>query len=92
MFETIRKVVRNGQITLPSSMRKALKINAGDLLRLEVKNNQLIITPVSAVNTQQTQFFSSKWQKAISNSEKAIADHRYSEYNSTEELRKDIEG
>jgi len=92
MLEAIRKVVRNGQITLPAQIRKTLNIKAGDLVRLEVKNNQLIMTPVSAVNTQQTPFFNSKWQKAIIDSEKAINEHRYSEYTSTEELRKDIEG
>ena len=91
MLEAIRKVVRNGQITLPVQIRKALNIKAGDLLRLEVKNNRLIITPVSAVNKGQAYFFNKKWQKEAEESEAAIKQENYSRYASPKELKKDIE-
>jgi len=87
----ISKVVRNGQVTIPSPIRKSLHIQDGDFVRLDVKNNQLIITPVSVINKDQSYFFTEKWQKAIHASEKAIHKGEHSVYHSAKELREDIE-
>jgi len=91
MAELISKVARNGQFTIPSKIRKILHIKEGDLLRLEIKNNQIILTPVSVINRNQAYFFTKKWQKSIQESEKAIKKGEYSIYHSAEELKKDIE-
>ena len=91
MAELISKVARNGQFTIPSKIRKILHIKEGDLLRLEIKDNQIILTPVSVINRDQAYFFTKKWQKSIQESEKAIKKGEYSIYHSAEELKKDIE-
>ncbi len=92
MIEAIRKVVRNGQITLPAKVREALSIKTGDLLRLEVKNKQLVITPVATVSKHEAYFFSGKSQKAIKESETAVKQNRYSRYRSGQDLKREIEG
>ena len=91
MIKAISKVVRNGQLTIPSKIRKVLHIKDGDLVRFDIKDQQLVITPVSIVDKDQTYFFSEKWQTAIKESEKDIQEGKYSKYRSAEELRKDIE-
>ena len=91
MLEVVSKVARNGQFTIPSKIRKILHIKEGDLLRFEIKDNQIIVIPVSVVNRDQAYFFTKKWQKSIQQSEKAIEKGEYSTYHSAEELKKDIE-
>ncbi len=90
MAEFISKVARNGQFTIPSKIRKILHVKEGDLLRLEIKDNQIILTPVSVINRDQAYCFTKKWQKSIQESEKAIKKGEYSIYHSAEELKKDI--
>ena len=85
------KVVRNGQLTIPAKIRKTLHIQDGDMVRFDVQNNQLIVTPVSIIDKDQNYFFSEKWQKAIKTSEKAIKTGKYSAYSSVKDLQKDIE-
>jgi len=42
----IVQVLRNGQITLPSSFRKKLGLQKGDIIEAEMHNGQIILTPV----------------------------------------------
>jgi AbrB family looped-hinge helix DNA binding protein len=39
------KVIRNGQITLPKELRKALGIEEGDLLEVKLSESGLVIKP-----------------------------------------------
>ena len=91
MIMAISKVVRNGQLTIPAKIRKTLHIHDGDIVRFDVQNNQLIVTPVSIIDKDQGYFFTKKWQKAVKTSEKAIREGKYSAYSSAKELKKDIE-
>ena len=40
------KVTRKYQITLPKKVREMLKIRIGDLIRVSVKDNKIILEPV----------------------------------------------
>lgn len=40
------QVLRNGQITLPSSFRKELGLQKGDIISAEIQNGQIVLTPV----------------------------------------------
>ena len=90
MLEIVSKVARNGQLTIPSKIRRIFHIREGDSLRFEIKDNQIVIIPVSIINRDQAYFFTKKWQKSIQQSEKAIEKGEYSVYHSAEELKKDI--
>ena len=90
MINTVSKIVRNGQITIPSRIRKNLHLQDGDLMRFDVKHHQLVITPVSIVDKDQRYYFSQKWQKAIRKSEQEIKKGKFKTYRSVEELKTDL--
>lgn len=90
MIKAIGKIVRNGQLTVPTQIRKILHIKDGDFVRFDVKDTHLIMTPVSVVDKDQSYFFSEKWQKAVKESEEAIQKGRFVKYNSAQKLKKDI--
>jgi AbrB family looped-hinge helix DNA binding protein len=43
-------LLRGGQVTLPAEARKALRINEGDYLDLEVTDGRLTLKPVSVID------------------------------------------
>ncbi len=90
MIMAISKMVRNGQLTIPAKIRKTLHIQDGDLVRFDVQNNQMIVTPVSIIDKDQGYFFTAKWQKAVKASEKAIREGKCSTYSSAKEFKKDV--
>jgi AbrB family looped-hinge helix DNA binding protein len=44
------RMLRGGQVTLPAEARKALKLNEGDYLDLEVANGTVTLKPVTVVD------------------------------------------
>ena len=44
------RMLRGGQVTLPAEARKALNLNAGDYLDLEVEDGKLTLRPVAVVD------------------------------------------
>ena len=91
MLKIVSKIARNGQLTIPSRIRNILHIKDGDLVRFDIKNAQLLVTPVSIVNKDQAYFFTKEWKESVKKSEESIKKGKYSVYHSAEELRKDIE-
>ncbi|MFQ5795538.1 MAG: AbrB/MazE/SpoVT family DNA-binding domain-containing protein [Candidatus Bipolaricaulia bacterium] len=47
------KVLRNGQITLPAAIRRALDLERGDLLEAELKDNLIVLRPVVTLDREQ---------------------------------------
>ncbi len=87
---TISKVVRNGQLTIPAKIRKAFHIKDGDMIRFEVANHQIFITPVELIDKNQSYFFTKKWQTAVKQSESAHKKGQFSVYKSAAEFKKDL--
>lgn len=46
-MQVIAKVRKNGQITLPAKVRKATGIKEGDLLRVSLIGNTILLKPVA---------------------------------------------
>jgi len=44
------KVRRNGQVTLPSSLRQRTKLNVGDVLEAKLENGKITLTPASLID------------------------------------------
>jgi len=52
-----------GQLTLPDDVRKAAKLEEGDLLEAEVsENGEVILRPLATVDRSQAWFWTPDWQ------------------------------
>lgn len=91
MTTAVSKIARHYQVTIPRSIRKLSGLKEGELVNFEVRDNEIVITPVLMVKKEQSCFFSGKWQRAIKKSEEEIAKGHYKTYRAGKELEKDIE-
>jgi antitoxin MazE len=57
------KVKKNYQITIPTNLRKTLKIAEGDYLEVEKQNRELILRPMKMVRPDEAYFYSKEWQE-----------------------------
>jgi len=87
---TYSKVTRHGQITLPAEIRKKLGIEEGDLIEIEVKNEQAVLIPKKLVDKNQSYFWTKEWQEAEKEAEKDIKEGRVDVFQSVDELIKDL--
>jgi len=66
------KVKQNYQITLPSGLRKHLNIAIGDYMKVDIKDNGLVLKSVKMVQADQAYFYNNKWQKVEAQADKDI--------------------
>ena len=67
------KVKKHFQITLPSNLRRNLKMAEGDFLEVERHDNELVLKPVKVVHPDQEYFYAEEWQKGEAQADKDIA-------------------
>jgi AbrB family looped-hinge helix DNA binding protein len=82
----LTKVTRNGQITLPASVRRATGIEEGDLVAVTVELETIILTPKKLVDKSQAYFWSDVWQHGEREANEDIAESRVSGFSDVEEL------
>jgi AbrB family looped-hinge helix DNA binding protein len=58
----LTKVTRNGQITLPASVRRALKVAEGDYLEVRAEEDGIRLVPKKLIDSSQAYFWSPAWQ------------------------------
>jgi antitoxin MazE len=87
---TYSKVTRHGQITLPAEIRKKLGIEEGDLIEIEVKDEQAVLIPKKLVDKNQSYFWTKEWQEAEREADRDIKTGRIKVFQSVDELIKDL--
>jgi len=85
------KLTRNGQITIPASVRKELGVEEGDLVEIEVVDEKAVLIPKRLVDKNQAYFWTEKWQDAEKEADEDIRAGRVKGFDSVEELTKDLE-
>jgi AbrB family looped-hinge helix DNA binding protein len=88
---TYSKVTRNGQITLPATIRRSMGIEEGDLIEIEIIDDRAVLVPQKLVDKSQAYFWTKKWQEGEKKADEDIAAGRVKSFNSAEELIKDLE-
>ena len=83
---TLTKLTRNGQITLPAPVRRALHIEEGDYVEVYVTEDSVILTPKKLVDKSQAYFWSSEWQAAEHEANDDIANGRIHEAQDVDDL------
>jgi AbrB family looped-hinge helix DNA binding protein len=83
---TYTKVTRNGQITLPSPVRKALNIEEVDLIEIEIVDEKAVLMPKRIVDKTQAYFWTPEWQEGEKKASDDIKAGRVKTFNSVDEL------
>lgn len=84
------KVTRHGQITLPASTRKALGIEEGDLVEIEVLDDRAVLVPKKMVDKSQAYFWTAAWQQAEQQAEEDVKAGRVKTFDSVNDLLEDL--
>ncbi len=88
---SLAKVTRNGQITLPSEVRRALEIEEGDLIEVEIEGDRVMLTPKRLVDKSQAYFWTREWQAAEAEAEADVQAGRVKRFDSVADLLEDID-
>ncbi len=89
---TILQIRDNGQITLPTSVRRKTNLKTGDLLEVNIEEDGSIrLTPQVTMDRAQAYFWSKRWQEGEKEAEQDIHDGKVKEFNALENLIDDLE-
>ena len=86
------KITRNGQVTLPASVRRELGIQEGDLVEIVVDDEKAVLLPKKIVDKSQAYFWTKEWQEAEREASRDIAAGRVKTFDTAEELVKELDG
>ena len=84
--EMVLQIRRNYQVTLPSSIRKGLGVDVGDILEAEVRDGRIILSPKKVIDAEQAFFWNKKWQDGEKEAEKDIRDGKVRKFKNISEL------
>jgi len=84
--ETLTKVTRNGQITLPASVRRALRVEEGDYIEVRMTEEGIVLIPKKIVDKSQAYFWTPTWQAAEREASEDIAAGRLRKAETVEDL------
>jgi AbrB family looped-hinge helix DNA binding protein len=87
----LSKVTRNGQITLPATIRRKLGIEEGDVVEMSIEDEKVVLAPKKLVDKSQAYFWTKKWQDAEKQAEEDIESGRVKSFGSVDELVDNLE-
>ena len=87
--EAVRLGAKN-QVTIPHRISKALRLRKGDHMLMRLVGGRVEMIPASLVPKDQLWFWTPEWQKKEREADEDIARGRVKEFESVEELIKDL--
>ncbi|MBI5018402.1 MAG: AbrB/MazE/SpoVT family DNA-binding domain-containing protein [Deltaproteobacteria bacterium] len=87
----LTKVTRNGQVTLPASVRRALHVEEGDYVEVRVTEDSVVLTPKKLIDKSQAYFWSPSWQAAERQADGDLSAGRVHEAETVEDLIADLD-
>ena len=75
-----------GQVTLPEEIRRAARLEEGDLLEAELTEEGILLRPQRVVDAAQAWFWSAEWQAGEGAAEADLAAGRVETFGSGEEF------
>jgi AbrB family looped-hinge helix DNA binding protein len=91
-MSTVLQIRSNGQITLPTSVRRQARLKQGDLLEVLVEEDgSLRLVPKIAIDRSQAYFWTERWQQGEYEAEEDLRAGRFKQFDSIEELIRDLE-
>ncbi|MEA2088467.1 MAG: AbrB/MazE/SpoVT family DNA-binding domain-containing protein [Patescibacteria group bacterium] len=90
---TLAKIKKHHQITLPYSLRKKFNLDEGDYVKIENRNQEIIIKPIKIVHPDQEYFYTKEWQKDEADADKDIAKNKITgPFKTADDLFQELEG
>jgi len=87
--EAVRLGAKN-QVTIPQRISKALRLRKGDHMLMRLVGGRVEMIPASLIPKDQLWFWTPEWQKKEREADDDIARGRVKEFESVEELIKDL--
>ena len=87
--EAVRLGAKN-QVTIPHRISKALRLRKGDHMLMRLVGGRVEMIPASLIPKDQLWFWTPEWQKKEREADDDIARGRVKEFESVEELIKDL--
>jgi AbrB family looped-hinge helix DNA binding protein len=84
------KVKHKAQITLPANLRKALGIEEGDYLNIEIEHNKVTLTPQTIMDKISPITLSIKGEQMLNEALEDVKAGKVKEFKSVNELLKDL--
>ena len=86
------KVRGKSQITLPRSVREALRIEEGDLLEMRTSQGQIVMRVKKLVDGEQAWFWTERWQRGEREAEADSSHRRTRKFKNATEAIKFLHG
>ena len=88
---SLTKVTRHGQIQLPADVRRAMEIEEGDLIQVDMEDDRIVLVPKRLVDKSQAYFWTPAWQAAEAEAEADIEAGRVQRFSSADALIEDLD-
>jgi AbrB family looped-hinge helix DNA binding protein len=91
-MNTVLQIRSNGQVTLPTSVRRQAHLKEGDLLEIILESDgSLRLVPKLAIDRSQAYFWTKRWQQAERIVEEDLQAGRYQDFDTMEDFIKALE-
>lgn len=86
----LSRLTYRGHLALPKQVRDAVGLRNGDLARIEVIGDRVVLTPKVRIDKSQAWFWTPEWQKKEREADEALRRGRYKTFKNVEDLIKDL--
>ena len=90
MAQSVVKVQKNKNITLPVWLIQRFHLGAGDFVRMEETANGVVLKPAKLVDPAQAYFWTKEWQAGEREAEADVRKGRVKAFKNLKELIKDL--
>lgn len=90
MLESVVRIQKNKNITLPRWVMELFHVASGDFVRLEKRDGTVILHPGKLIDPSQAYFWTPEWQSGEKKVEEEKRKRKTKTFRSVEELIKDL--
>jgi len=88
---TLARVRPKGQITIPEEVRRALRLEEGDLVEVAIEDGSIVLRPKRLIEASQAWFWTDAWQAGEREASADIDAGLVTRYESGDELLRSLE-
>lgn len=89
---TLLQLRKNGQLTLPASIRSQVNVEEGDSFEVRVDEDGVIcLVPLIVIERSQRYFWTNRWQEGEREADEDLRAGRYKDFDDIESLLEELE-